>query len=184
MVKKRTRTTRGRPHAAFAAAVLASALPGAAQPPEAEVLRTALADAARAIGPRFDCELSVRGAPIFQELSGTWVAFYMAEGAECNAASEALAERAKALEVLLARRPTLKQVGQQVRAMLATVRTGFDCRIQLRGEPTFQDASGDWLVMYLATGTGCDAAGEQLADLGKEQQIFFARSVTRQDLIR
>jgi hypothetical protein len=168
----------------LAGAALGCAISGGAQPSDAQRLRAALDDAARAIAPQFDCALSIRGAPIFQELSGTWVAFFMAEGPECDAAVQALSARAKALEVLLARRPTAEQVSQQVRATLSTVRGGFDCRIMLRGDPIFQDASGDWLVTYLGSGSDCDAVSEQLADLGKELQIIFVRNMVRQDLIR
>jgi hypothetical protein len=169
---------------AAAAAALASVPCVCAQPSDAQLLRTALDDAVRSIAQRFDCDLSIRGTPIFQQLSGTWVAFYMAEGPACDAASQALAGRAKALEVLLARRPTLEQVGGQISATLSSVRGGYHCQILMRGDPAFQDASGDWLVTYIASGNDCDAAAEQLADLGKELQILFVRQVARQDLIR
>jgi hypothetical protein len=169
---------------AVAAAALAGVLNVAAQPSDAQALRGALEDATRSIAPRFDCDLAIRGTPIFQELSGTWVAFFMAEGPACDAAVEALAARAKPLHVLLARRPTLAQVDKQVRATLSSVRSSFHCLITLRGDPTFQDASGDWLVTYIASGSDCDAAAEQLAELGKELQIGFVRNVARQDLLR
>jgi len=155
-----------------------------AQTSDADTLRNALEEIAGSVASRFDCRVTIRGNPIFQELSGSWVAFFMADGPDCDAASRALAEGARPLELLVARRPTLEQVGEQIRGILAAVRGGFDCRIVPRGDPSFQDASGDWLVMYLATGSGCDAAAEELADLGRERQILLVRTIARQDLIR
>jgi hypothetical protein len=155
-----------------------------AQAPDADTLRNALEEIAGSVASRFDCRVTIRGNPIFQELSGSWVAFFMADGPDCDAASRALTEGARPLGLLVARRPTLEQVGEQIRGILAAVRGGFDCRIVPRGDPSFQDASGDWLVMYLATGSGCDAAAEELADLGRERQILLVRTVARQDLIR
>ena len=184
MTRARTKTSSRAWSVAVVAAVFASAPLASAQPSDAQALRTALDQVVRSIVPSFDCDLSIHGMPIFQQLSGTWVAFFMAEGPACDAASRTFLARAKPLEVLLARRPTLKQVGQQIGATLSSVRTGFHCQIMLRGDPSFQDASGDWLVTYIASGNDCDAAAEQLADLGKELQIVFVRNLARQDLIR
>jgi hypothetical protein len=184
MINARTRMRHVARTVPLTAAALTSALHVSAQTSDAQALRTALDDVVRSIAPRFDCKVSMPGMPIFQELSGTWVAFFMAEGRECEAAVEALSARAKLLEVLLARRPTLAQVGKQIRATLSSVRSGYHCQIMLRGDPTFQNASGDWLVTYMASGSDCDAPAEQLADLGEELQLLFVRNVARQDLIR
>ena len=91
---------------------------------------------------------------------------------------------AKPLGLLAARRPTLEQVSDQIRKLLANVRGGSDCRITPRGSPRFQEGSGDGFVAYTTDGAGCDAVAEELSDLGRERQILLVRTSAGQDLIR
>jgi hypothetical protein len=155
-----------------------------AQSSETQALRETLDKIASSIASKSDCRVFVRGNPVFEAFPGSWVAFFTADGPECDAASRAFVEAAKRLGLLAARRPTLEQVEEQVRTLLTIVREGSDCRITPRGSPSFQEGSGDWFVAYTAAGAGCDAVAEELSDLGRERQILLVRTMAPQDLIR
>lgn len=146
-------------------------------------VRSSVADAAGSIQTAFDCSISISGEPVLHEFSRKWEIAFFASGPDCDAAHAELQQRVAPLEVLLYRRPDLAQVRSIVSELFTSVRS-FGCQVELRQEPSFDAASGQWSVPYRAAGDGCDDAAEFLRDVGVERQIFFWRVVSRQELIR
>jgi hypothetical protein len=176
-----------RKHLAAGAArllLVSVATPAAAQDLRAEQAAVDAAAIEAAVEPAFECILTVHGRPRFDAFSKTWLVAYSASGPECDDAGRALREHGEPLKVVFFRRPD----AAQIRAWLADVRhrvgPAFGCPIVIRGEPTFDEASGFWIVSYSASGAGCQEASEELGRLGAQMQVQFVQTRSRQDLIR
>lgn len=149
-----------------------------------EQVRAAVEEAWRSIDADFDCEISISGKPLFYRFDNKWEIAYFAKGEDCDAAYEALQRRVTPMDVVLFRRPNLEQVSALIADLFRSARSSFDCDLAARGRPTFNEASGQWLVPYVASGHGCDDAAVFLGERGTEMQISFRRQLVRQDLIR
>jgi hypothetical protein len=88
------------------------------------------------------------------------------------------------LRLVFFRRPDADQVRAWIARVRREVGPAFGCPIAIRGEPTFDDATGYWMVTYSAAGPGCDDASEELGRRGEQMQVYFVRAPARQDLLR
>lgn len=154
-----------------------------AQDRSADEVRSLVEEAVVSIETAFDCDLAVSGTPMFRPFWSKWEIAFFAAGEDCDAASAELQRRVEALEIQPYRRPNLAQVNVIIRRILTSVRSS-GCNVVLRGEPSFDERSGQWSQPYRASGSGCDDVGAFLRDVGVEQQISFWPIVSRQDLIR
>ena len=57
----------------------------------------------------------------------------------------------------------------------AAVSSSVACSIEIRGMPRFDALADGWLVAYMATGTSCDAAADELRRRGKDRALVFFR---------
>ena len=154
-----------------------------AQDRDAGQVRSSVAAAAVTVQASFDCSVEISGEPVFREFSRKWEVAFFASGADCDDLYRELQRQIVPLDVLLYRRPNLAQGHNIIAGIFASVRP-FGCAVALRGEPSFDEASGQWFARYGATGEGCDQAADFLRDVGAERQILFLRIVSRQDLLR
>src|SRR5215813_13198755 len=56
-------------------------------------------------------------------------------------------------------------------AIAVSVSANSQCSIELRGAPRFDGLANAWLVAYMAAGSSCDAAADELRRLGKESAL-------------
>lgn len=164
--------------------LLAAASAAYGQTRDEEQVRAAVEEAWRSIDAEFGCEISISGRPLFHRFDNKWEIAYFAKGEDCDSAYEALQRRVTPMDVVLFRRPNLEQVSALIAEMFRSARSSFDCDLTARGRPTFNEATGQWVVAYVASGYGCDDAAAFLGERGTEMQIFFRGQLVRQDLIR
>ena len=169
---------------AFAATLIACAPQLAAQVDGAGAPRERAAELLEALEPSYACELTVHGEPQLDAPSRTWLVAYSASGDDCDAAAQVLQDRGAPLALTFFRRPTLGQARALIAQMQRSAEAAFGCRITLRGDPQFNEITTQWTVAYLAAGSGCEEAAEELRREGAELQIFFMQAPSRQDLIR
>lgn len=153
-----------------------------AQGTTANDVRTAVEEAAVSVEAEFACDIAISGEPVHREFSGKWELAFFANGMDCDGAYEEL-QRRVASSVVLYRRPGRERVNALIVDLLWSARS-FGCQIALRGQPSFDERSGEWVVPYFASGNGCDEASDSLRDAGAELQISFWSRGSRQDLIR
>jgi hypothetical protein len=144
----------------------------------------AAAEIAASVSTSVACAIEVRGTPRFDELANAWLVAYTATGSDCDAAAAQLRQRGQAGAIVFFRRPDAGQVRALIGSMRHSVEPAFGCPISVRGEPRFDEASGYWLVSYVASGAGCDDAAQELERLGAELQIRFMRTLLRVELLR
>ncbi len=156
----------------------------AAQEDAASAPRDHVAEVLEALKTSYACEITVHGEPRLDEPSRTWLVAYSAAGDDCDAAAQALQRRGTPLGLTFFRRPTLGQARALIAEMRRSAEAAFGCRITLRGDPQFNELTTQWTVAYLAAGSGCEEAAEELRREGAELQIFFMQAPSRQELIR
>ena len=150
-------------------ASLASAQERDAEPP------VVLADEiARSVESSFDCAVSIHGEPRLYELSAGWYVAYSASGDECDEASQTLRARGEEHELFFSRRPNRGQLRALLAGMVRSAELTSGCRITI-GETRLNEPTGQWFVTYLAAGTNCDEASQELWTQGAELDIHFWR---------
>ena len=156
----------------------------AAQVDGASAQRDRVAEVLESLNTSYTCEMIAHGEPRLDEPSRTWLVAYSASGDDCDAAAQAIQRQGASLGLTFFRRPTLGQARALIAEMKRSAEAAFGCRITLRGDPQFNEISTQWTVAYLAAGTGCEEAAEELRREGAELQIFFMQAPSRQELIR
>ena len=143
-------------------------------PTAADVLQSATEIAATLEGPG-QCELSLHGAPVLDELSELWLVAYSGVGPACDDTGARLQREGIAANIAFYRRPNAVEVKALLGEMRASVRRGFDCLIAFRGEPQFDDESSRWTVRYYTSGHQCTDAADELERQGAELRVSFQR---------
>jgi hypothetical protein len=171
-----------------AAAALASLLGlvprSSAQGDDTELIQRTAAAIAASVSSTSQCTIELRGAPRFDGLENAWLVAYMAAGSTCDAASDELRRLGKESALIFFRRPDSNQVRVLIANIRASVGPAFHCPITLRGEPHFDDGSGYWTVMFLASGPGCGDVPAELSRLGADYQIQFQSALPPQGILR
>jgi len=121
------------------------------------------------------CDLSLHGEPVLDELTERWLIAYSGVGPACDDASARLQRVGIEANIAFYRRPNADEVKALIGQMRAAVRRGFDCVINFRGEPQFDDESSRWTVLYYASGHQCMDAGEELERQGRALRVSFRR---------
>jgi hypothetical protein len=129
------------------------------------------------------CSIKTRGTPRFDGFSNTWLVAYMAHGADCDEAGDALRRLGKDRSLVFFRRPDSEQVRVLIASIRASVAPAFHCPITLQGEPRFDEGSGYWSVRFAASGPGCGDAAIELSRLGADYQIQFQSTMQHQELL-
>jgi hypothetical protein len=159
---------------AAAVATRLASLASAQGPTAADVLQSATEIAATLDDPG-QCNLSLHGAPVLDELTELWLIAYSGAGPACDDTGARLQREGIAANIAFYRRPNAVEIKALLGDMRASVRRGFDCLISFRGEPQFDDESNRWTVRYYTSGHQCtDAAGE-LERQGRELRVSFQR---------
>jgi hypothetical protein len=142
-------------------------------PTAADVLQSATQIVAALETP--SCDLSLHGAPQFDELTERWLIAYSGFGAECENTSALLQREGISASIAFFRRPNADEVKRLIGTIRASVRRGFDCVISFNGEPRFDDDSSVWTVRYYTSGHQCEDAADELARQGRELRVSFQR---------
>jgi hypothetical protein len=121
------------------------------------------------------CDLSLHGEPVLDELTERWLIAYSGVGPACDDASARLQRVGIEANIAFYRRPNADEVKALIGQMRASVRRGFDCVINFRGEPQFDDESSRWTVRYYTSGYQCMDAGEELERQGRALRVSFQR---------
>lgn len=159
---------------AAAVGVSVASLAAAQGPTTADVLQSAT----EIIGTLEDpaqCDLSLHGEPVLDELTDHWLIAYSGVGPACDDASARLQRVGIEANIAFYRRPNSDEVKLLIGQMRASVRRGFDCLISFRGDPQFNDESSRWSVRYYTSGYQCTEAGEELERKGRELRVSFQR---------
>jgi hypothetical protein len=151
-----------------------ASLAGAQGPTADDVLQSATEIVAVLEDPA-QCDLSLHGEPVRDELTERWLIAYSGVGPACDDASARLQRVGIEASIAFYRRPNDDEVKALIGQMRASVRRGFDCVINFRGEPQFDDESSRWTVRYYTSGYQCTDAGEELERQGRALRVSFQR---------
>jgi len=151
-----------------------ASLAGAQGPTADDVLRSATEIVAVLEDPA-QCDFSLHGEPVRDELTERWLIAYSGVGPACDDASARLQRVGLEASIAFYRRPNADEVKALIGQMRASVRRGFDCVINFRGEPQFDDESSRWTVRYYTSGYQCADAGEELERQGRALRVSFQR---------
>jgi len=151
-----------------------ASLASAQGPTSADVLRSATEIVAVLEDPA-QCDFSLHGEPVRDELTERWLIAYSGVGPACDDASARLQRVGLEASIAFYRRPNADEVKALIGQMRASVRRGFDCVINFRGEPQFDDESSRWTVRYYTSGYQCTDASEELERQGRALRVSFQR---------
>jgi len=126
-----------------------------------------------------DCAIELIGDVRIDALLGRRYLAYSAEGADCDAAAEALGRHTAAIDIQFLRRPSLAQVRMLVSGMIRSVEMTTGCRITLRGAPSLVEETSRWLVTYVTSGRDCSGVQYVLRDQGDDLDISFVGGPAR-----
>jgi hypothetical protein len=122
------------------------------------------------------CDVTVHGAPRYDDFSSQWLVAYSAAGDACDDMSVRLLRYGEPVGVAFYRRPNAEQVKNLISRTRRTVELAFACRIVLKSEPRFEETSSLWIVEYASPGgADCSGAAGELARAGRELGIAFWR---------
>jgi hypothetical protein len=162
--------------AVVAAGALACALCAAtAQTYTAEEVRAMLAQIVPPLEREHDCAVSIHGEPRFDEFAKAWLVAYSASGSDCDEMSASLRSAGAPVEIEFFRRPTAEQLEGLIGKIKRSVAAGYSCRIDVRGPPKLDETTGLWWIQYVAAGSDCPDAEEELGRQGHAAQIAFFR---------
>jgi hypothetical protein len=147
-----------------------------AQSPFAPEVLTSATELVAALEAPGGCDLSIHGAPRFDETTQRWLIAYSGVGPQCDDTSAALQREGRALGLAFFRRPNSAEVRALMGGMRTSLRRGFDCLLAFHGEPRFDDESALWTVRYSGSGYQCEDAGAELERRGREFRITFYRA--------
>ena len=173
------RVRRNLPAIAAVASLLGIVARSSAQDADSEIIQRTAAAIAASVSSNNQCAIELRGAPRFDGLENAWLVAYMAAGGTCDAAGAELKRLGKDSALVFLRRPDSNQVRALITNIRASVQSAFHCPISLRGEPRFDDDSGYWTVMFLASGPSCGDVDAALSLLGADYQIRFQSATPR-----
>ena len=159
---------------AAAAATCLASIAAAQGPTAADALRSAT-EIVATLEDRTQCDLSLHGEPLLDDLTERWLIAYSGVGPACDDAGARLQRVGIEANIAFYRRPNADEVKLLIGQMRASVRRGFDCLISFRGEPQFDDESSRWSVRYYTSGYQCTEAGEELERKGRELRVSFQR---------
>ena len=77
--------------------------------------------------------------------------------------------------MLMAETEEEKNVRANAAALIAELRTEFECTIAVTGTPRFDESANAWLIAFTAAGPGCDDAASALMQRGRELGATFFR---------
>lgn len=155
------------------AAGFATSIAGAQDEDPQRTAARQVADVVTDIEEAFECDITMHGAPRFDEFSNTWLVAYSVSGDDCGAAATELAARGERLGATFYRRPNPREINGVAGSIAVEVGRGFHCTLAIRGEPSFNEQSAYWSVSYSAVGSDCPEAELELRRRGRELQIVF-----------